>query len=46
MILLEAKNEEHQMYKVRDVENDYWNFWVPMTDVKMGDQCVASETKN
>ena len=44
--IIEAKNEEHQMYKVRDVENDYWNFWVPMTDVKIGDQCVASETKN
>ena len=31
------------MYKVRDAENDYWNFWVPMTDVKVGEYV---ETKN
>ena len=30
--ILEAKNEENQMYKIRDVENNFVN-WVPMEDV-------------
>jgi len=34
--IVEAKNEEHQMYRVRDVEKG-WEFWVPMTDVSMGE---------
>ena len=34
--IVEAKNEEHQMYRVRDVEKG-WDFWVPMTDVSIPD---------
>ncbi len=34
--IVEAKNAEHQMYRVRDVEKG-WEFWVPMTDVSMGE---------
>ena len=30
--ILEAKNEENQMYKIRDVEKNFVN-WVPMEDV-------------
>ena len=44
--IVEAKNEEHQMYYVRDAEKHYWDFWVPMSDVEIGDQHVATETKN
>ena len=32
--IVEAKNEENQMYRVRDVDKG-WDFWVPMTDVSM-----------
>ena len=34
--IVEAKNEEHQMYRVRDVDKG-WDFWVPMTDVSIPD---------
>jgi len=34
--IVEAKNEEHQMYRVRDVDKG-WEFWVPMSDVSMGE---------
>ena len=34
--IVEAKSEEHQMYRVRDVDNG-WEFWVPMTDVSIPD---------
>ena len=45
--ILTAKNEEHKMYKVRDVKNKLiGEVWVPMTDVEIGDEYVASETKN
>lgn len=42
--IVEAKNEENQMYKVRDVDLNR-EFWVPMADVEVGEY-VASETKN
>ena len=32
--IVEAKNEEHQMYRVRDVDKG-WEFWIPMTDVSI-----------
>ncbi len=35
--IVEAKNEEHQMYKVRDAEKRYLDFWVPMADVEVGE---------
>ena len=45
--ILNAKNEENQMYRVRDVKNKLiGEVWVPMTDVEIGDEYVASETKN
>ena len=34
--IVEAKNEEHQMYRVRDW-NDRWEFWIPMADVALGE---------
>ena len=34
--IVESKNEEHQMYKVRDVDLNQ-TFWVPMTDVSIPD---------
>tara|TARA_Y100001951_G_scaffold85334_1_gene75208 strand:- start:204 stop:443 length:240 start_codon:yes stop_codon:yes gene_type:complete len=38
--ILEAKNEEHQMYKVRDKEKNFTE-WVPMTDVEIGEEVSA-----
>ena len=34
--IIEAKNEQHQYYKVRDVEKNFTE-WVPMMDVKIGE---------
>ena len=34
--IVEAKNAEHQMYRVRDVEKG-WEFWVPEDDVSVGE---------
>ena len=34
--ILESKNEEHQMYKVRDKEKNFIK-WVPMADVEIGE---------
>ena len=34
--ILEAKNEEHQMYKIRDKEKGFTK-WIPMTDVEIGE---------
>jgi len=34
--IIEAKNEQHQYYKVRDVEKNFTD-WVPMMDVKIGE---------
>jgi hypothetical protein len=30
--IIEAKNEEHQMFKIRDIDENFIE-WVPMTDV-------------
>jgi hypothetical protein len=35
--ILEAKNEEAQKYKVRDVEKNFVE-WVPMDDVQIGER--------
>ena len=35
--IIEAKNEQHQYYKVRDVEKNFTD-WVPMMDVEIGDE--------
>ena len=35
--ILEAKNDEAQKYKVRDVEKNFVN-WVPMNDVTIGER--------
>ena len=35
--IIEAKNEQHQFYKVRDVEKNFTE-WVPMVDVEIGEQ--------
>ena len=35
--ILEAKNDEAQKYKVRDVEKNFTE-WVPMDDVIIGDR--------
>ena len=35
--ILEAKNEESQMYKVRDQEKNFIK-WVPMDDVEVGEE--------
>ena len=35
--IVEAKNEQHQFYKVRDVEKNFTD-WVPMVDVEIGEQ--------
>ena len=35
--IIEAKNEQHQYYKVRDVENNFTE-WVPMMDVEIGEK--------
>ena len=35
--IIEAKNEQHQFYKVRDVEKNFTD-WVPMVDVEIGDE--------
>ena len=40
--IVEAKNEENQMYKVRDVDLNK-EFWVPMADVEVGEYV---ETEN
>tara|TARA_Y100000310_G_scaffold142586_1_gene142102 strand:+ start:255 stop:491 length:237 start_codon:yes stop_codon:yes gene_type:complete len=32
--IIEAKNEQHQYYEVRDVEKNFTN-WVPMIDVEI-----------
>ena len=42
--IIEAKNEEHQYYKVRDVENNFTE-WVPMMDVEIGEE-VDAKTSN
>ena len=34
--IVEAKNEQHQFYKVRDLEKNFTE-WVPMMDVKIGE---------
>jgi len=34
--ILEAKNEESQMYKIRDAEKNFTE-WVPMMDVNVGE---------
>ncbi len=34
--VIEAKNEEGQMYKVRDSEKNFLK-WVPMADVEIGE---------
>ena len=34
--IIVAKNEEHQWYKVRDVEKNFTE-WVPMIDVNVGE---------
>ena len=34
--VIEEKNVEEQMYKVRDVEKG-WTFWIPMKDVSVGE---------
>ena len=34
--IVEAKNEEHQMYYVRDIDLGR-EFWVPMADVAVGE---------
>ena len=31
-----AKNDENQMYKVRDADHRHLENWVPMSDVTMG----------
>ena len=38
--ILEAKNEENQMYKIRDMEKNFIK-WVPMTDVEIGEEVSA-----
>ena len=38
--IIEAKNEQHQYYKVRDVEKNFIE-WVPMMDVKLGEEINA-----
>ena len=38
--IIEAKNEQHQYYKVRDVEKNFME-WVPMMDVKLGEEINA-----
>ena len=35
--IVKAKNEQHQFYKVRDVEKNFTD-WVPMVDVEIGEQ--------
>ena len=35
--IVESKNEEHQMYKIRDNEKNFVK-WVPMTDVEIGEE--------
>jgi len=35
--ILEAKNEESKMYKIRDNEKNFVK-WVPMTDVEIGEE--------
>ena len=35
--ILEAKNDEAQKYKVRDVEKNFVE-WVPMDDVQIGER--------
>ena len=34
--IVEAKNEQHQFYKVRDLEKNFTD-WIPMMDVKIGE---------
>ena len=34
---IEAKNEEHQFFKVRDTEKNFTD-WVPMIDVEVGEE--------
>ena len=38
--ILEAKNEENQMYKIRDQEKNFIK-WIPMTDVEIGEEVNA-----
>ena len=38
--ILEAKNEENQMYKIRDMEKNFIK-WVPMIDVEIGEEVSA-----
>ena len=38
--ILEAKNEESQMYKVRDQEKNFTE-WLPMMDVEVGEEVDA-----
>ena len=42
--IIEAKNEQHQYYKVRDVEKNFTE-WVPMMDVEIGEE-VDAKTSN
>ena len=35
--IIESKNEQHQYYKVRDVEKNFTE-WVPMIDVEVGEE--------
>jgi len=32
-----AQNSQLQMYQIRDVEHPTWEYWVPMTDVSLGE---------
>ena len=38
--IIESKNEQHQYYKVRDVEKNFTE-WVPMMDVEIGEEVYA-----
>ena len=38
--ILEGKNEESQMYKVRDKEKNFVR-WIPMIDVEIGEEVDA-----
>ena len=38
--ILEAKNEENQMYKIRDMEKNFIKL-VPMIDVEIGEEVSA-----
>ena len=42
--IIESKNEQHQYYKVRDVEKNFTE-WVPMMDVEIGEE-VDAKTSN